>query len=117
MFAVAGRPIPCAIEELELYVGGDVPVTAYHRTGSAALGDAVAALLGDRAAALLANHGLVVVAATPDEALGLTKLVDRAARIMAGAERLGPPKPLPESERAHFRAAYLERRRGARGAG
>lgn len=112
MFAVAARPIPCAIEELELYVGGDVPVAAYHRTGSEALGIAVAELLEDRAAALLANHGLVVVAASPAEGIELTKLVDRAARIMAGAERLGNPAALPEANRAEFRAAYLARRRG-----
>jgi len=111
MFAVARRPIPCAIEELELYVGGDVPVAAYHRTGTAALGEAVARLLDDRAAALLASHGLVVVAGSPAEAIELTKLVDRSARIVAGAERLGTLGTLPSSVRTDFRAAYLERRR------
>lgn len=110
MFAVCRRPIPCAIEELELYVGGDVPVADYHRTGTAALGDAVAVLLHDRAAALLASHGLVVVAGSPAEALQLTKLVERAAQIMAGAERIGTPTALPDAIRAEFRAAYLERR-------
>ncbi|MBY0399724.1 class II aldolase/adducin family protein [Myxococcota bacterium] len=114
MFAVCGRPIPCAIEELELYIGGDVPISAYHRTGTALLGEAVAPLLTDRAAALLANHGLVVVAETPAEAIGLTKLVERAAQIMAGVERLGTPKPLPEAIRAEFRTAYLAKRRFAR---
>lgn len=113
MFAVCRKPIPCAIEELELYVGGDVPVTAYHRTGTDGLGQAVAELLHDRAAALLANHGLVVVAASPAEAIELTKLVERAARIMAGAERIGTPIALPEANRAEFRAAYLARRRGS----
>ena len=113
MFAVCRRSIPCAIEELELYVGGDVPVAAYQRTGTRALGDTVAALLHDRAAALLASHGLVVVAGSPAEALQLTKLVERAARIMAGAERVGTPTALPDAVRAEFRAAYLERRRRA----
>jgi L-fuculose-phosphate aldolase len=112
MFAVCQQPIPCAIEELELYVGGDVPVAAYHRTGSEALGLAVAEQLHDRAAALLANHGLVVVASTPAEAIELTKLVERAAQIMAGAARLGSPNALPEADRAAFRAAYRARRRG-----
>lgn len=110
MFAVCQKPIVCAIEEVELFVGGDVPVSAYHRTGTAALGDAVSALVGDRAAALLANHGLVVVAGSPAEAIDLTKLVERAAAIMAGAERLGTPVPLPEAIRAEFRAAYRMRR-------
>jgi len=112
-FAVCQRAIPCAVEEALLYLGGDVPVSAYHRTGTSALGDAVARLLDDRAAALLANHGLVVVAASPAEAIELTKLVERVACVMAGAERLGAPVPLPESVQTEFRAGYLARRRGA----
>lgn len=114
MFAVCQRPIPCAIEELELYVGGDVKVAAYHRTGTEALGLAVSELLDDRAAALAANHGLVVVAGTPGEAIQLTKLVERAAQIMAGAAQVGTPTALPEAIRAEFRSAYLERRRQSR---
>lgn len=114
MFAACGRPIPCVIEEVELYVGGDVPVAAYHPTGSRELGLAVADLLHDRAAALLANHGLVVVAGSPAEAVELSKLVERTARIVAGAERIGTPTPLPEAARERFRQAYRDhRRRGA----
>ena len=111
MFAVAQQPIPCVLEEFEYYVGGDVRVSAYHPTGTPALGDAVAALLDDRAAALIANHGLVVVGRSPEEALQLTKLVERAARIVWGARALGEPVPLPDQIRREFAAAYLERRR------
>ena len=113
MFAIAGESIPCVLEEFEYYVGGDVQVAPYHRTGTAALGDAVAALLSDRAAALLANHGLVVVGATPAEALQLTKLVERAARIIWGARALGEAVPLPSAIRDEFASAYLDRRRKA----
>jgi len=115
MFAVNHQPIPCVIEELELYIGGDVPVAAYEPTGSEALGEAAALLLADRAAVLLANHGLVVVGADPAEALGLTRLVERAARIVWGASAMGGAKPLPESWRERFAALYRERRRGAAG--
>ena len=111
MFAVAGQSIPCDLEEFEYYVGGDVLVAPYHRTGSAELGTSVAALLGDRAAALLANHGLVVVGTSPEEALQLTKLVERAARILWGARTLGRSNSLPDEIRSEFAAAYLERRR------
>jgi len=113
MFAIAGQSIPCVLEEFEYYVGGDVQVAPYHRTGTAALGDAVAALLSDRAAALLANHGLVVVGATPAEALQLTKLVERAAKIIWGARVLGEAVPLPAAIREEFACAYLDRRRKA----
>jgi len=110
MFAVAQEPIPCVVEELELYVGGDVLVAPYHRTGSAALAEAAADRLGDRAAVLLANHGLVTVAATPSEALALTKLVERTARIVAGARGLGRLVPIPAEDRAVFAAHYRQTR-------
>lgn len=113
MFAVNHMPIPCVIEEFEYYVGGDVQVAAYHRTGTADLGEAVAELLADRAGALIANHGLVVVAAEPKEALEITILIERAAKIIAGAQQLGSPKPLPDAIRREFSSAYLERRREA----
>ena len=72
MFAVANQPIPCVLEEFEYYVGGDVLVAPYSRTGTTALGEAAAARLADRAAVLLANHGLVVVGSSAAEALQLT---------------------------------------------
>lgn len=115
MFAVAGQSIPCVLEEFEFYVGGDVLVAPYHRTGSAALGEAAAERLGDRAAVLLANHGLVVVGSSAAEALQLTKLVERAARIVWGARALGEPVPLPAAIRDEFAASYLDRRRKASG--
>ena len=111
MFAVAGQPIPCVLEEFEYYVGGDVLVSPYHRTGTSDLGESVSSLLGDRAAVLLANHGLVVVGASPGEALQLTKLVERTAQVVWGAKRLGQAVPLPASIRSEFAAGYLERRR------
>ncbi|MBJ20517.1 MAG: hypothetical protein GY910_06420 [bacterium] len=80
IFAVTQKPIPCVLEEFEYYVGCDVPVAPYHGTGSGELGESVAALLGDRAATLIANHGLVVVGRSPEEALRLINLVERAAR-------------------------------------
>ncbi len=112
MFAVANEPIPCLLEEFEYYVGGDVRVAPYHRTGTQALGEAAAALVGDRAAVLLANHGLVVVGRDAKEALQLTRLVERAARILHGARVLGDAHPLPEDIRSEFAAGYLARRRG-----
>jgi L-fuculose-phosphate aldolase len=110
MFAVNHQPIPCVLEEFEFAIGGDVRVAPYFPTGSRQLGDAVAELLGDRAAALMSNHGLVVVGSSASEALHLTKLVERAAQIVWGANAMGEPKPLPEENRRIFRNQYLEGR-------
>lgn len=111
MFAVNHEAIPCVVEEFEFSIGGDVPVAPYHRTGSDELGNAVAALLVDRAAALLANHGLVVVGSTPAEALQLTKLVERIAKIVWGSRTMGDPKPLPVDVRRDFAALYRDHRK------
>ena len=56
MFALAREPIPAAIEEVVVYLGGDVPCCEYRGTGTKELGEEVAAHLADRGAALLANH-------------------------------------------------------------
>jgi L-fuculose-phosphate aldolase len=48
MFAVAREPIPAVIEEVAVYIGGDVPVCEYTMTGSDELGEVVAAQLADR---------------------------------------------------------------------
>lgn len=110
MFAAIHEAIPGVIEEVDLYIGGDVRVAAYHPTGSQELGLAVADLLEDRAAALLANHGLVTVAHTPSEALQITQLVERTARIIWGARAMGETRRLPDSARAAFVSLYRARR-------
>jgi L-fuculose-phosphate aldolase len=110
MFAVNHASIPCVLEEFEFYVGGDVPVAPYQRTGTKELGNGVARLLEDRAAALLANHGLVVVAGRPAEGLSITRLVERAAEIIWGALAVGRPQELPAAIRSEFAQLYRERR-------
>jgi len=54
MFALTHQPIPCAIEEVEAFVGGEVPVANYQFTGSQDLADEVSKWVGDRAAVLMA---------------------------------------------------------------
>ena len=113
MFAANHQTIPGVIEEVDLYLGGEVLVCDYHPTGSEALGEAVADLLEDRGAVLLANHGLVTVAQTATEALQMTRLVDRTAKIIWGAKSMGEPRRLPDSARSRFTALYRERRKSA----
>jgi L-fuculose-phosphate aldolase len=96
MFALAHEPIPAVIEEVVVYLGGDVPCCDYRGTGTAALGEEVAARLADRGAALLANHGLVTCAATPAKALHNAALAERTAKIVWGARAMGATiHPLP----------------------
>lgn len=106
MFAVSHQPIPACIDELTMYVGGEVRCAAYGASGTDELGaNAVAALEG-RGAALLANHGMVAVGPSPAKALHVIALVERSAHIAWGARALGGPIPLPEQANADFVGVY-----------
>ncbi len=106
MFATVREPVPAVIEEVVVYIGGDVPVCEYKETGSDALGDEVATHLGDRSAALLANHGMVTVGATPAKALHAAAVVERTAKIVWGARALGTIQPLPQEVNRNFANVY-----------
>lgn len=106
MFAVTRQPIPCVIEEVEVYVGGDVPVAGYELTGSQELADEVSRWVADRAAVLMANHGLLTVGKSPKDALRIANLVELTAEIVWGARQLGELVPLPDSTRERMAPIY-----------
>lgn len=106
MFAITRTPIPCVIEEFDVYVGGDVPVAEYRLTGSDELAEEVARWVGDRAAVLMANHGLLTVGKDPRDALKVAALVERTAQIVWGARALGPLVPLPPETLEQFAPIY-----------
>jgi L-fuculose-phosphate aldolase len=107
MFALAHEPIPAVIEEVVVYLGGDIPCCEYKGTGSAELGDEVARHLGDRGAALLANHGLVTCGSSPEQALHNAALAERTAKIVWGTRAMGATiHPLPERVNADMAGVY-----------
>ena len=106
MFAVTRRPIPCVIEEFDVFVGGEVPVAEYLLTGSDELGEEVSRHVGERGAVLMANHGLLTVGRDLASALKVAKLVERTAEIVWGAQALGKLVPLPEETMKRFAPIY-----------
>ena len=106
MFAITHQPIPCVIEEFEVYVGGEVPVAGYEVTGSDELGAEVAKWVEDRGAVLMANHGLLTVGKDLANAHKVAALVERTAQIVWGARQLGDLVPLPEETRKRFAPVY-----------
>jgi L-fuculose-phosphate aldolase len=106
MFAITRQPIPCVIEEFDVFVGGEVPVAEYRLTGSDELGDEVARHVGDRGAVLMANHGLLTVGRDAADAMKVAHLVERTAQIVWGARALGTPVPLPDDTRKRFAPIY-----------
>lgn len=107
MFALAHEPIPAVIEEVVVYLGGDIPCCEYRGTGSRELGDEVAERLADRGAALLANHGLVTCGPTPEKALHNAALAERTAQIVWGARAMGATiHPLPAKVNRDMAGVY-----------
>jgi L-fuculose-phosphate aldolase len=106
MFAIARQPIPCVIEEFDVYVGGDVPVADYQMTGSDALAEEVSNRVADKGAVLMANHGLLCVGKDPRDVLKVARLVERTAQIIWGARLLGNLVPLPDATLAQFAPLY-----------
>ena len=106
MFAVARQPIPSAIDEFAVYVGGDVPVAEYAMTGSSELGENAADCLVDVGSALLANHGTVTVSDSPAKAIHQLGVVERAAQIVWGARILGGDAELPSSTNETLSSYY-----------
>jgi L-fuculose-phosphate aldolase len=106
MFAITHRPIPCVIEEFDIFVGGEVAVADYKLTGSDDLGEEVARHVGERGAVLMANHGLLTVGRDLSDALKVARLVERTAEIVWGAQALGRLVPLPEATLKRFAPIY-----------
>lgn len=106
MFAITHQPIPCVIEEFDVYVGGEVAVTDYKMTGTDGLGEEAARHLEDRGAVLIANHGLLAVGKGPSDVLKVSQLVERTAQVVWGARALGELVPLPDDTMKKFAPIY-----------
>ena len=106
---VAGRPLPPIVDELVVYVGGQVEVAEYESPGSDALAQAGVDALGDRRAVLLPHHGMFAVADTVSEALRVCALVERVVQVFINAETIGGAKEVPKESFKAERRMYLER--------
>jgi len=106
VFAVARQPLPAAIEESVVFIGGDIPICDFKTTGTDELGDEAVRCLADRSAALLANHGLVAIGADPYSAMRVTALVEKVAQIVIGARNIGGEVLVPEDVKANFHEVY-----------
>ncbi|HEX6312750.1 MAG TPA: class II aldolase/adducin family protein [Acidimicrobiia bacterium] len=112
MFAITRQPIPAVIEEVDVYVGGDIEVAEYRTTGTDELAEEIAKRVGDRAAVLMANHGLFAVGKNPKDVLHIAALVERTAEIVWGARQIGEIVPIPSDVTEQFAGFYRFGRTG-----
>jgi L-fuculose-phosphate aldolase len=110
IFACARQPVPPVVDEAVLFNGGEIPVADYAVSGSPEVGTNAVAVLGGVGSALLANHGLVTVAATPEEALRQAAVVEQCAHVAWGALALGGHVPLPDAALKSLSGTYRRTR-------
>ena len=89
-----------------IYIGGSIEVSNYAFPGSEDLAKNVCKALGDKNAALISNHGAVAVGTNLREALNVSILMERIAKIYCYSRVSNQINPLPasaiEKERAIF---------------
>jgi L-fuculose-phosphate aldolase len=110
--AVTGRPIPSIVDEMVVYVGGEIRVSDYAFPGTEDLAEKVCAALHDRSAALIRNHGAVGLGRTLKEALRVCLLIERVAKIHTYASMTGEVGELPADVVEREQAIYKMRTGG-----
>jgi len=105
-FAAARKPIPAFLDEMAVYVGGTVEVCEWALSGSHDLAEAAVETVGQKAAALLANHGMIACGVDIEEALHVTKLVERAAITRLWTNFLGGAVDTPAEMTTMFEQVY-----------
>lgn len=107
--AVARESIPPIIEEMVLYVGGEVRVADYAPFGSRELAENAVKALRDRKAVLLANHGVVACGRDLWEALEVLEVVERVAQIYVLSKALGKAFPIPSEVVEFQKTVFLSK--------
>ena len=104
--ALSPEGIPPILDEMVIYIGGSIEVSNYAFPGSEDLAKNVCKALGDKNAALISNHGAVAVGTNLREALNVSILMERIAKIYCYSRVSNQINPLPasaiEKERAIF---------------
>ncbi len=109
-FAILRQEIPVCMQALANTVGDAIPIAGFALPGTDELGaNIVAAMKGRINAVLMANHGMVVAAPTPEEALSIAATVELAAQATIAARSIDVPTALTQEEIDGARGFYAKR--------
>lgn len=93
-FGVIGAPIPVVLADSALYLGGEVPVAPYRRSGTPEFAKLIAATLGQGYAVIWGNHGAMVVGKTLALAFSAAHALEDTAQVYILAKQLGLGTPI-----------------------
>ena len=106
MLGVAGRPLKPVHYAYGL-LGEDIRTAPYVRYGTEKLACEATRSLGSNGAVLLQHHGAITVGHTVEAALERAEMLEWLAQLQIGAEMLGPPLVLTETQMAEAREALV----------
>lgn len=109
--AITREPLPALIDEMIIYVGGDVRVAEYAPPGTNELAENIVKALKDRKAAIIANHGLVACGKDLGEAVEILGLIERLSQAYIFAKLLGKIHSLPQEIVELHRKTFMSKLR------
>ena len=104
--------VPCLVEEMSQLLGGSIPLTLQYVPAEqhAKLGEAVGRVIGEKSGCILRNHGPVACGRDMDEAVLVSKVMEKACGIYLDISTMHHivdiPKCYAESERYRFLYTY-----------
>lgn len=103
--------VPCLVEEMSQLLGGEIPVTVKYVPAEQhfELGAAAAEAVGDKNGVILRNHGPVALGRTPEEAVLVVEVMEKASEIylnVANTSYQAIPKEYVDSERYRYIYKY-----------
>ncbi len=93
--AATGNRVPPVVDELMVYVGGEIELAEYAIPGTQQLAVNTVKALGEKNAVLLANHGMIGVGKDLKSALLSCEIVEKASMITVYASLFGKVNTVP----------------------
>ncbi len=106
-FGVIYQPIPMILSDSALYLGCEVPIAAYHMSGTPEFAEFVANTLKDGPAVIWGNHGVLVVGVDLSLTFSIAHALEDSAKVYAIAKQLGNPVLLSQEEVIKLREFWI----------
>ncbi len=109
ILSVMRAPLPPILEEMTIYLGGDIRVADYAPFGTRELAENAVEALRNRKAVILANHGIVACGVDLEDALEVLELVERSAQIYVFSRLSSMVTTLPVDVVEQQKKIFLEK--------
>ena len=108
MLAIARQTIPPIIEEMVVWIGGEINCANFGEANTEEIGTQALKAIGNTNATLIANHGVLVCGKKMDNAIKTAELVEKMAFIYKGAKDLGEVHTISDTSFKKFRKKFEE---------